>query len=188
VHALTLAPDGTLWARGTDGIAFRQDGRWIIADSAEASAIVVSRDGTVWAARGSGEVGTGCEVRTLRFEGSAWVSRAIAGCPDFGVSSLAIDATGALLAGAGGGWGGTGGVARFDGRSWETIPEIGGSKIDGATILGTAPGGDVWVAADIANVTSTQPSGRGRDESWPPLRRDQPTTVELPEGVEGATT
>jgi ligand-binding sensor domain-containing protein len=189
VHALTLAPDGTLWAGGTDGIAYRRDGRWIIADPAGANAIAVGRDGTVWAAWGSGEDGTECEVRTLRFDGSAWVSRAIAGCPDFGffgVSSLAIDATGALLAGAGRGWGGTGGVARFDGRSWETIPEIGGSKIDGATILGTTPDGDVWVAADVANVTTT-PSlpGGGRvlaarfdGTNW--------TTVELPEGVEAS--
>ena len=193
VHALSLAPDGTLWARGTDGIAYRSDGRWVIADPAGANAIAVGRDGTVWAAGGGDEDGSGCEVRTLRFDDSAWVSRAVAGCPDFGVSSLAIDAKGALLAGAGRGggmWGvqTPGGVARFDGRSWETIPEIVGSKIDGATILGTTPDGDVWVAADVANVTSTPSlpgAGVGRvlaarfdGTNW--------TRVELPEGVEAS--
>ena len=178
VHALILAPDGTLWARGTDGVAYRRDGRW--------SSPIRPRQARSWWA-GTGRCGplgaaartAGCEVRTLRFDGSAWVSRAIAACPDFGVSSLAIDATGALLAGTGrggGGWGGTpGGVARFDGRSWETIPEIGGSKIDGATILGTTPDGDVWVAADVANVTSTpSPPGAGAGRGpGRPLRRDE---------------
>ena len=34
VHALTLAPDGTLWAASADGVAYRRDGRWVIADAA----------------------------------------------------------------------------------------------------------------------------------------------------------
>jgi hypothetical protein len=156
VRALTLAPDGTLWAAGSDGVGYRRDGRWTIADAGEASAITVGRDGTVWVGGGSE-----CRVSTLRFDGTAWVRRAVAGCPpeSFGLSSLAIDASGALWAGTAPGcaWGMSGctqgGLARLDGRSWEAIHQLGGSEVTNARILGTTPTGDVWVVSE--SVTGT---------------------------------
>ena len=185
VRALTLAPDGTPWAAGSDGVAYRRDGRWTIAGAAEASVITVGRDGTVWVGGGSDDL---CRVWTLRFDGTAWASRAVAGCPpeSFGLSSLAIDATGALWAdtapGCALGMSGCtqGGLARLDGQSWEAIGELGGSTVTNATIVGTTRTGDMWVVDDPT-------------ESRDPARRKNPvraarfdgmdwTVVELPEG------
>jgi len=185
VRALTLAPDGTPWAAGSDGVAYRRDGRWTITNAGEASAITVGRDGTVWLGGGDGEE---CRVSTLRFDGTAWVSRAVAGCPpeSFGLSSLAIDASDALWAGLapGCGWGMSGctqgGLAHLDGQSWEAIGELGGSTVTNATIVGTTRTGDMWVVDDPT-------------ESRDPAQRKNPvraarfdgmdwTVVELPEG------
>jgi len=153
VRALTLAPDRTLWAAGPDGVAYRRDGRWTITDAGEASAITVGRDGTVWLGGGDGEE---CRVSTLQFDGTAWVSRAVGGCPPegFGLSSLAIDASGGLWVGTAPGCAmgmsdcTQGGLARLDGQSWEVIRELGGSEVTNATILGTTPTGDMWVVDD----------------------------------------
>ncbi len=185
VNDLALAPDGTPWAAGPDGVAYRHDGQWVIVDAAEASVIAVGRDGSVWAGGGSGEE---CRVSTLRFDGTAWVSRAVAGCPpeSFGLSALAVDASGALWAGTAPGcaWGMSGctqgGLARLDGQSWDAIRELGGLELANPTIVGTTPTGDMWVVDDPT-------------ESRDPAERENPiraarfdgtdwAVVELPEG------
>jgi len=183
VRALTLAPDGTPWAAGSDGVAYRRDGRWTITDAGEASAITIGRDGTVWLGGGGGEE---CRVSTLRFDGTAWVSRAVATCPpeSFGLSSLAIDASGVLWAGTAPGcaWGMSGctqgGLARFDGQSWEAIRELGGSEVTNLTLLGATPTGDVWVVDDPESAAGTGEPGpiraaRFDGTDW--------TVVELPD-------
>jgi hypothetical protein len=166
VHALTLAPDGTVWAAGADGAAYRRDGRWVIADAGEANVIAIGRDGTVWV--GSGEYGVEeCRVSMLRFDGAAWTRRAF-GCPpgSSGVSSLAVDANGALWA-AWTGWTGSGcgwylgcsaaGLARLEGQSWEAIRELGGFELTNPTIVGTAPTGHMWVVDDPAALGPDEP-------------------------------
>jgi len=183
-RALTLAPDGTLWAAGSDGVGYRRDGRWTIADAGEASAITVGRDGTVWVGGGGGEE---CRVSTLRFDGTAWVSRAVAGCPpeSFGLSSLAIDANGALWAGTPGhrdfaGGCTPAGLARLDGDGWEAIRELGGLELANPAIVGTTRTGDIWVVDDPTEscnppeLASPVRIARFGGTDW--------TVVELPEG------
>lgn len=148
VSALTLAPDGTVWAAGANGVGYRRDGHWTLAAAGAASAITVGRNGTVWVGGGDD-----CRVWTLRLEGTTWVSSPIAACPpeSFGLSALAVDASGALWAGtaAGCAWGmsacSSGGLARLDGGTWEAIRQIGGFDLTAAMIVGTTPTGDVWV-------------------------------------------
>jgi hypothetical protein len=181
VHALTLAPDGTLWAASSDGVGYRRGGRWTITDAGEASAITVGRNGTVWLGAGGGEE---CRVSTLRFDGTAWVRRAVVGCPpeSFGLSSLAIDASGTLWAGTAPGCalgmsGCTqGGLAHLDGQNWEAIRQLGGSEVANARILGTTPTGDVWVVSESV-------SGTGEPDPIRAARFDGTdwTLVELPD-------
>jgi hypothetical protein len=188
VNDLALAPDGTLWAAGADGVAYRHDGRWEIADAAEASLVAVGRDRSVWVGGGSDE---SCRVSTLRFDGAAWVRTAVVGCPpdSSGLSSLAVDANGAVWAAwtgmapcEGGGWIGcpTAGLARLDGQSWEAIHELGGLEPTNPTIVGTTRTGDMWVVDD-----PTEFRVPGEPES--PVRAARfdgtdSTVVELPEG------
>jgi ligand-binding sensor domain-containing protein len=183
---LTLAPDGTLWAAGANGVAYRRAGRWTVADAGPASTIVVDGSGTAWVAGSGTWLPNGPELWTLRFDGTAWARQTVEGCPlqslGLPVGSLAIDTTRALWVGIRRGYE-LGGLARFDGRTWETINEIGGAEIDGAAVLGTARDGTVWIRAQYAPVpTATQPSqtapdliraARFDDEDW--------TTVEMPD-------
>jgi len=191
VRALTLAPDGTVWAAGSDGVAYRRDGQWVIADAAEATVITIDRDGAVWV--GSGEYGgEECRVSMLRSDGAAWVRRAVAGCPpgSSGLSSLAVDANGALWV-AWEGWApGSGcgfylgcpaaGLARLDGQGWDAVQELGGSELTHPTIVGTTRTGDMWVVDDPtafwdpAGPESPVRAARFDGTDW--------TVVELPEG------
>ncbi len=184
---LTRAPDGTLWAAGSDGVAYRRDGHWIVVDTTPASTIAVDAGGVVWVGGTDTwrtmRLNTGPELRTLRFDGIAWVSREVEGCPlqslGMPVTSLAFDATGALWVGIHSGYE-PGGLARFDGQRWETIGAIGGAEIGGATILGTAPDGSVWVAAEYLYVRpdgvhmATVRAARFDGAAW--------TVVDMPDG------
>jgi len=190
VSDLALAPDGSLWAAGPDGVAYRHDGRWTVVDAAEASPIAVDRDGSVWVGSGFGEV---CRISRLTPDGTAWVRRAVAGCPpdSSGLASLAVDANGALWAAwtgmarcDGGEWGCMGppvaGLARLDGQSWEAIRELGGLELANPTIVGTTRTGDMWVVddptefRDPAEPESPVTAARFDGTDW--------TVVELPEG------
>jgi hypothetical protein len=188
VHALTLAPDGTVWAAGSDGVTYRRDGQWVMADAAEANVITIDRDGAVWVGSGEGE---GCRVAMLRFDGAAWVRRAVAGCPpgSSGLSSLAVDANGTLwavwegrTACEAGGWLGcpVAGLARLDGRSWDAIRELGGSELTNPTRVEVTRTGDMWVVDDTT--AFPDPPGaapvrvaRFDGTDW--------TLVQLPEGL-----
>jgi ligand-binding sensor domain-containing protein len=165
--AMALAPDGTLWEAGATGVAYLRDGRWTVVDTGAAYAVAVDARGTVWVAGGTTDQSGAPELWTLRFDGTSWVRRMIAGCPLVDpewrrpVQTLAIDRNGALWVGIHRGYW-TGGLARFDGRSWQAFSELGGAVIDGAVVLGTAPGGAVWVTLEYAFVpTPAEPSQTG---------------------------
>jgi sugar lactone lactonase YvrE len=191
VNDLALAPDGSLWAAGPDGVAYRRDGQWVVVDAAEASLIAVGRDGSVWVGSGFGEE---CRASRLTPDGTTWVRRAVAGCPPDSpvLSSLAVDANGVLWAAwttgiarcDGGAWGCMGGtvagLARLDGQSWEAIRELGGLELTNPTIVGTTRTGDMWVVDDPTELhvpgepESPVRAARFDGTDW--------TVVELPEG------
>ncbi len=151
VNDLALAPDGTVWAAGTDGVSYRRDGRWVVADATRANAIYVGDDGTVWAA-GLGGATVGVEVWMLRFDGTQWVRGPVASCPLSGVASLAIDSSGEVWAGGTDGVA-AGGLARFDGQSWKVVREVAGSEVRNVVVFGTASGGDIWVEVESPEST-----------------------------------
>ncbi len=144
VSDMALAPDGTVWAASIDGVWYRRDGRWAIADAGRASTIS-------WIAMGRSGPAARTRLRARRRSGRC--------------GSMARNGSGALRPGARSracrrsrsgpaGWPGwalprtsrAGGLARFDGRSWETIREVAGVEVSKADVLGTTPGGDIWVA------------------------------------------
>jgi hypothetical protein len=188
VSDLALAPDGTVWAAGPDGVAYRRDGRWTIVDVGEASLIAVGRDGSPWVGSGSDEE---CRVSRLTPNGMAWVRSAVSSCPpdSRGLSSLAVDANGALWVAwtgmapcEGGGWIGcpAAGLTRLDGPSWEVIRALEGLELTNPTIVGTTQTGDMWVVddpteyRDPAEPESPVRAARFDGTDW--------TVVELPEG------
>jgi hypothetical protein len=137
---LAIAPDGTVWAAGPGGVAYRADGGWVVADGGPADALVVDGAGTVWLG------GAGCAVETLRRDGATWVRTPIAPgpCPGDGdsIGTLGIDREGDLWATAGDpfrGW-----LGRLDGSSWQGVGELAGRPIGIAWIVGADASGDLW--------------------------------------------
>lgn len=151
-NALALAPDGTAWAAWAQGVAYWRDGHWTVVDTHVASAILVDHDATVWVAgEGSWEPGPD-KLWTLRLDGTEWTRRVVTPHPPIpreGGASLGIDGAGSLWLGAPHGFL-PGGLARFDGHTWQTIDEINGTKVDGASVLGTAPDGSIWLDVQSA--------------------------------------
>lgn len=143
IEGVTLAPDGTVWAAGTRGVAYRRDGRWVGVDNHAASAVAVDRDGTAWVA---GTV-RDCDIWGLRPNGTSW-TRTSAECQfDFGgggVTSMAVDGRGTLWVGAQGFV--NNGLAGFDEGRWERADVRAGLPDDiGVQILGVSANGDVWI-------------------------------------------
>jgi ligand-binding sensor domain-containing protein len=187
---MAYAPDGTLWAAGQGGVAYRRDGRWTVVDSGRqpqgidgARAIAFDSRGTVWIAgwEVTGWLVSSSRLWTLRPDGTSWVSQAIGGYP-FDPESLAIDRTGVVWAGSP-----TAGLARFDGQGWTTIREAGGSPISGATVLGVAPDGAVWVAASYSTNASANASSQGESSTFRAARFDGKawTVLDLPSDYVG---
>jgi len=150
IYGTALAPDGTLWAATENGPAHLQDGSWTIVPGTgfSASAVACGRDGSVWVG-GWGD--SGPRILQLRRSGAAsWTpGPVIEGYPFGWISSLAVDRSGVVWAGAAySGWfpGWRSGLARFDGHSWEAVRPLGGSADEGVTGVTIAPNGDVWVA------------------------------------------
>ena len=166
---MASAPDGTLWAAGEAGVAYLRDGRWTVVKgnasdppNGIAGAIAFDSRRSVWVAgtetAANGFISTS-RLWKLSFDGTRWVKQTIEGCP-LRPMSLAIDRTGALWTGSPSSDDGIG-LARFDGRSWETVREVGGSPISGATVLGIAPDGAAWVAASYPTNASANASSQG---------------------------
>ena len=144
-EALTLAPDGTLWVAGSRGVAYRRDGRWVMADAHAAGVITVDRDGTVWVAG----TGSSCDIRTLRSNGAGWTRTAVpcpAGFAAGGmVTSMAVDGRGTLWVGAQGFVHDA--LASYDGGRWETTDARAGlPTVTSVEVLGISATGDVWIA------------------------------------------
>ena len=51
------------------------------------------------------------------------------------------------------------GLARLDGRSWQVIRELGGSKLTSPSIIGTTPTGDVWVVDEAPAIYPAEQPG-----------------------------
>ncbi len=140
------------------------------------SAIAIDKGGAAWV-MGMDRSG----VWALEPDGTAWARRAIASPPrlgGLGAASLAVDGRGELWLGEPAVWG-PGGLARFDGSRWETLDELGGSPIGGATVLGTDPEGAVWIAV-------ARPVDASQTEPTPVLTvridGEEQTVVEMPAG------
>jgi hypothetical protein len=145
VRDVALAPDGTAWAAGEDGVAYWRDGRWVVIDTEPANVVMVDRDGTAWVNR----TGSACDLWTLRSNGTTWVPTPLPACPrnlplrpGF-LNGIAVDGRGALWVGVGG-YGGA--VARWAEGRWETIDASDGVPSNaGVEVLGISAAGDVWI-------------------------------------------
>lgn len=144
VRDLALAPDGTPWAAGDDGVAYWRDGRWVVADGLPANVVTVDREGTAWVSRDK------ADISTLTSDGTGWTSAAIATCPPGcfggggGVWSMAVDEDGALWVGAGGFV--VDALARWADGRWETFDASDGVPNNhGVEVLGISAAGDVWI-------------------------------------------
>ena len=135
----------------------------------------------------SGWIGPG-GLWTLHRDGTSWVKQKIEGCPLGSPRSLAVDRTGALCVDSLT-WAGnpSAGLARFDGRSWETIHEVGGSPISDPTVLGIAPDGAVWIAAGFTTTPGAAASSQGESLMVRAARLDGKnwTVVDLPSDYVG---
>jgi hypothetical protein len=160
---VTLAPDGTVWAAGDGGVAYRRDGRWVVADAHAASTVAVDRDGTAWIAGTARD----CDVWSLRPSGVNW-TRTSAACPfDFGggyVTSMAVDGLGTLWVGAQGFV--VNGLANYADGRWDAIDARAGLPNDiGVQILGVSATGDTWIDFQVAS-TATHARARFDGAAW----------------------
>jgi hypothetical protein len=145
VWDVALAPDGTAWAAGEDGVAYWRDGRWVVIDTEPANVVTLDRDGTAWVNR----TGSACDLWTLRSNGTTWVPTPLPACPrnlplrpGF-LNGIAVDDRGALWVGAGG-YGGA--VARWAEGRWATNDASDGVPNNaGVEVLGISAAGDVWI-------------------------------------------
>jgi hypothetical protein len=146
----TLAPNGTLWVAGPDGVAYWRDGHWVEVDAHAANAVTVDREGTVWVAGDESP----CDIWSLRPSGSSW-TRTSAKCPfKFGgggrVFTMAIDGRGALWVGAGGFV--VNALARYADGRWEATEVRAGLPDDlTVTVRGVSANGDVWIGFQRAS-------------------------------------
>jgi len=175
VDDLAIAPDGTVWAAGANGVAYRRDGRWVVADSTSAGVITIDRDGTVWAAG----PGSDC-IWALRLTGTTWTHTPAARCPSNltiggSVTSMAVDGRGTLWAGAGGFV--VDALASYADGRWATYESFTGlPPTTDVTVLGIAPNGDPWIAAE---------SYEADGSSWPWTAHFDGTAWTVIRGPEG---
>jgi hypothetical protein len=96
-----------------------------------------ARDESLWSAASTGLV---------RWDGTAW-SAAPEGGPTAGVSTLAVDRSGAVWVGdavCDSGSCSEGGISRYDGTRWETFTDVGVGVV---TMISAAPDGSIWVSS-----------------------------------------
>ncbi len=141
--SLAVGLDGAIWVGTASAGVSRYDGvawqTFTEADGLPANAIrdlAVSADGMVWAAT-SGGIG--------RYDGRRWFSynrsRTLLQLPSNNVTSLALAADGlTLYAGT------TEGVVRFNGRSWDSLAQIGSQAVNTVQHVAITPDGRVWAA------------------------------------------
>jgi sugar lactone lactonase YvrE len=148
VDDLVLAPDGTVWAAGAHGVAYRRDGRWVVVDSTSAGVITIGRDGVAWVAGGA----SGCDIWTVRSSRGTWIRTQLTtgrlkACVGGGVLSMAVDGRGTLWVGTGGFV--VDGLASYADGRWSTYHAFAGlPDTTGVSVLGIAPNGDPWIASE----------------------------------------
>jgi ligand-binding sensor domain-containing protein len=151
IHGVAFAPDGSLWAAATGGVAHwdveaETYTQYTTADGLPAdyaNDVALAPDGSVWVATLGG---------VAHWDGETWTSYSQAdGLSSDSVQSVAVAADGQV-------WVGTvSGVSRFDGRSWvEYLPGV------RAWTVAAAPDGSVWAANDGAGVSRYSPA----DDTW----------------------
>lgn len=161
VNDLAVAGDGTVWVAAGEGLASFDGTRWELVAPGAHTAIAFGPGGEVWTASRSGE-----DWRVRPVGGTALP--ALVGLTT-AVSSLAVGPTGDVWAGAGPVWAFGGGLAHFDGESWQMVEPIAGGHSWVGDVEAT-PDGDVWVLAgleDEQGVTGAGPYiGRYHDGAW----------------------
>lgn len=147
LHAVAVAQDGTTWVAAKHGLGAFDGSVWRRVSPGQHWAAAVAPDGVVWTA--SGELGAGVEGgwTVAPVGGTALPPLTLVETP---VNDLAVDPGGAVWAGSAGVWGLGGGLARFDGGSWqlmEPVPEAGAEIL--VTDIEVTAEGDVWVALQV---------------------------------------
>lgn len=147
LHAIAVAEDGTAWVAAKHGLGSFDGTSWRRVEPGRHTAVTVARNGVVWTA--SGELGEGVE--------GGWTIAPVGGTPlpmltllETKVDALAVGPDGDVWAGSAGWWELGGGLARFDGESWEPMEPVAdaGSRIL-VTDIEVTPDGDVWVALEV---------------------------------------
>jgi hypothetical protein len=149
--SMALAPDGTVWAAGTFGLAYRDDGAWLIVDRTPAAKLAFENDRTIWLlGQDSGSAwGTTPAWKEL-FDGRVWARVPLDAAP-IGAHSLVPDGAGGAWAGGDNGWSVVG-LAHFDGSQWQTITSEGGASIR-VVAMTLQPSGDLMVVKECGSTT-----------------------------------
>lgn len=141
IHAVEIAPDGTLWASGWEGTqgsdyVARFDGsEWQTIWDGHLGSLAITPDGQVW--------GTAGEQGLARFDGQAWTFYTSAGSlPLTAVSAMAVDpaAPDALWLAAGQA------IAHFDGQAWSVYSLPPSWTEITIQAMAVANDGSVWLA------------------------------------------
>lgn len=139
------APDGTLAVATDQGSAVRRAGRWTVLAEAEAHAVTIADDGTIWVAEHAYD-STTTTVVSFRLGGRGWVRTAlpsVESAPGWPMQLvLASDGSPWLLSA---GW--VPSLVRFDGTSWVTVPADTAGVPGQIRGVALTPNGDPWVLA-----------------------------------------
>jgi len=154
-RTLVAGPEATIWAAGPGGVAYFDQGRWVLIDEQSATAIASGPDGTVWVGRGDGlaDEGEPEQLVALERSGDTWAVSRVEEHPFGWADVLEVGSDGSLwLASHGGSFFlGESGLARFDGRRWEPIERLPGDFssdfVFTVTDIEISPNGDIWVLA-----------------------------------------
>ena len=149
---LAMGPDGRAWLAGDIGVAVREGDHWTLVDDRPARTVAPAADGTVWV--GGQDPG---DVRTLRFDGSAWSARAAPDTPFGGVGSMTVDGDGTIWAAAMGGFvpdpGGC--LARLVGERVGGRGAVRTQPVCNADVV-ASPDGSIWVTGEGQPPNSTE--------------------------------
>ncbi len=155
ITSVAVGIDGAIWLGTASAGVSRYDGTsWQTftgaagLPSSTVRDLVVSADGMVWAATDGG-IG--------RYDGRRWFSytrgRTLLQLPSNNVSSLTLAADGlTIYAGT------TEGVVQFNGRSWDSLAQVGSQAVNTIQAVAVTPDGRLW-AATQAGLTLYDGSG-----------------------------
>ena len=162
VNDLLVTAGGTVWMASEGGLASFDGARWELVAPGEHTAIALGPDGKVWTAS--------------RSVVEAWTVQPVGGTALPGlvglatVSSLAVGPAGDVWAGSAGVYlEKGGGLAHFDGESWQTVEPVANAHALVRDVEAT-PDGDVWVLAAVRPEEKGEPRtvvlARRHDGAW----------------------